>query len=122
MSELGPIGLAVLLWLLWRMLRLAGKVRRTIGDLSAEGKALGIGFTVTIIAMALGNLYGSPFTEGSVMANFWILCGLMERYAAQCQRPAASADVQPVEDPYLAIARRFPLAARIAPGRCAPRY
>jgi O-antigen ligase len=121
MSELGPIGLAVLLWLLWRMLRLAGKVRRTIGDLSAEGKALGIGFTVTIIAMALGNLYGSPFTEGSVMANFWILCGLMERYAAQCQRPVASASVQPVEDPYLAISRRFPLAARIAPGRSAPR-
>ncbi len=117
MSELGPAGLAVLLWLLWRMQRLAAKVRRSIGHLSAEGKALGVGFTVTIIAMALGNLYGSPFTEGSVMANFWILCGLMEHYAAQHQRLAVRPDAQQAEDPHTEISRRFPLATRIAPGR-----
>jgi hypothetical protein len=29
--------------------------------------------------------------------------------------------MQPVEDPHVAISRRFPLAARIAPGRYAPR-
>jgi hypothetical protein len=119
MSELGPFGLAALAWLLWRMLRLAGKVRRAMGPVSAEGKALGIGFTVTVIAMAIGNLYGSPFTEGSVMANFWVLCGLMERYAALCRQPAARPGAQAAEDPYVAISRRFPLAARIAPGRVA---
>lgn len=117
MSELGPMGLAVLLWLLWRMLRLAARVRRTVGHLSAEGKALGIGFTVTVIAMALGNLYGSPFTEGSVMANFWILCALVERYATLSGHAAATSAETATENPYAAIARRFPLAARIMPGR-----
>ncbi len=116
MSELGPFGLAALAWLLWRMLRLAGKVRRSIGEASAESKALGIGFTVSVVAMALGNLYGSPFTEGSVMANFWILCGLLEHYARFGPGMAgAAAPVAPAAE--TAIAARFPLAARAAPGR-----
>lgn len=118
LAELGPLGLAALLWLLWRMLRLANRVRRIAGPLSPEAKALGIGFTVTIVAMALGNLYGSPFAEGSVMANFWILCGLMEHYAAQLrQRVDASTVVPSAIDPVADIGRRFPLAARMAPGR-----
>ena len=117
MSELGPFGLAALMWLLWRMWRLAGRVRAAIGGVSAEAKALGIGFTVTIVAMALGNLYGSPFTEGSVMANFWILCGLMEHYARQVRSPVAATAATPVGGLRAGIAERFPMAARIAPGR-----
>lgn len=117
-AELGPLGLAALLWLLWRVLRLANRVRRTAGPLSPEAKALGIGFTVTIVAMALGNFYGSPFAEGSVMANFWILCGLMEHYAAQLrQQVDAPTTARSVIDPVADIGRRFPLAARVAPGR-----
>lgn len=117
MSELGPFGLAALLWLLWRMLRLAFKVQRSIGHVSAEAKALGIGFSVTVVAMALGNLYGSPFTEGSVMANFWILCGLMEHYALRTPEAAIATAATPAGDRDAAVATRFPLAARIAPGR-----
>jgi O-antigen ligase len=118
LAELGPLGLGALLWLLWRTLRLANRVRRTAGPLNPEAKALGIGFTVTIIAMAMGNLYGSPFAEGSVMANFWILCGLMEHYTAQLRRRAdASTADAPAPDPLRAIGSRFPLAARMAPGR-----
>lgn len=116
MSELGPLGLAALLWLLWRMLRLAGKVRRAIGKVDAESKALGIGFTVSVVAMALGNLYGSPFTEGAVMANFWILCGLLEHYALS-RRNAATAPAADAIAPHAAIGARFPMAARAAPGR-----
>jgi hypothetical protein len=121
MSELGPFGLAALAWLLWRMLRLAGKVRRATAGIDAEAKALGIGFTITVVAMALGNLYGSPFTEGSVMANFWILCGLMEHYAldrASTTAPAGAVAPAPMSaGNRAAIAARFPMAARIAPGR-----
>jgi O-antigen ligase len=117
LAELGPLGLAALLWLLWRMWRLATRMRREIGHISAEDKALGIGFSVTVIAMALGNLYGSPFTEGSVMANFWILCGLCEHYLS-VKRKAGMAMVAPAPvDRVDDISRRFPLAARIAPGR-----
>lgn len=118
LAELGPLGLAALLWLLWRVWRLAGVVRRSIGNLDAESRALGIGFSVTVIAMAMGNLYGSPFSEGSVMTNFWILCGLMEHYAALKRAGADRGAVQADGiAPHAAIARRFPLAARIDPGR-----
>lgn len=120
MSELGPFGLAALAWLLWRMLRLSNKVRRSTAHISAEAKALGIGFTVTVVAMALGNMYGSPFTEGSVMSNFWILCGLMEHYALENQQRTASPVATVMQDPRAAIASRFPMAARIAPGRYRP--
>lgn len=118
LAELGPLGLAALLWLLWRMWRLAGVVRRSIGNLDAESKALGIGFSVSVIAMAMGNLYGSPFSEGSVMTNFWILCGLMEHYATLKRASASHGAVQADGNTqYTTIARRFPLAARIDPGR-----
>lgn len=118
LAELGPLGLAALLWLLWRMWRLAAVVRRSIGNLDAESRALGVGFSVTVIAMAMGNLYGSPFSEGSVMTNFWILCGLMEHYAALKRAGAGQGAVQADGNtPHATIARRFPLAARIDPGR-----
>lgn len=120
MSELGPFGLAALAWLLWRMLRLSGKVRRATAHISAEAKALGIGFTVTIVAMALGNLYGSPFAEGAVMSNFWILCGLMEHYAAQKRQGTVAPAATEMQDRHAGIASRFPMAARIAPGRYRP--
>src|SRR5690606_19148912 len=116
MSELGPLGLAALLWLMWRIWRLAGRVRRALAEVSAEARALGIGFTVTVVAMGLGNLYGSPFTEGAVMGNFWILCGLMEHYALD-RLPATAGAAAPVPAIDAGIATRFPMAARIAPGR-----
>lgn len=118
LAQLGPLGLAALLWLLWRMWRLAGLVRRSIGNMDPESKALGIGFSVTVIAMALGNLYGSPFSEGSVMTNFWILCGLMEHYAGLKRARMTKATGHAAEGSVDAtIAQRFPLAARIDPGR-----
>jgi O-antigen ligase len=120
LSECGPLGLLALLWLLWRMLRLALALRRS-GDASdTELQALGMGFTVSVIAMAMGNLYGSPFHEGLVMANFWIMCGLVERYSLLKRHAAMAAakvdDTRPVAIPQ-AIAGRYPLSERILPGR-----
>lgn len=76
--ECGVLGLAALLWLIFRMFSLASMLRRIAVD--DESRALAIGFTVAVLCMAFGNLYGSPFLEGSVMGDFWILCGLLERY------------------------------------------
>ncbi|MGV8940233.1 MAG: O-antigen ligase family protein [Lysobacter sp.] len=113
LAECGPLGLLALLWLLWRLLRLGFNVSRSSGD--AESRVLGIGFTATVVAMAMGNLYGSPFHEGLVMADFWILCGLIERYNVLKRQIA----VQPVDDTSLlsSIYERFPLAEHISPGR-----
>jgi O-antigen ligase len=120
LAELGPLGLAAMLWLLWRMLRLALALRRSGDDSDHEVKALGMGFTVAVIAMAMGNLYGSPFHEGLVMANFWIMCGLVERYTL-LKRHAAIAAAKTSDTPRVdvaqAIAGRYPLSERILPGR-----
>ncbi len=120
LAECGPLGLIALLWVLWRMLRLALALRRSGDEADVEVKALGLGFTVAVIAMAMGNLYGSPFHEGLVMANFWIMCGLVERYTL-LKRRAVLAAHREADTPRIAlteaIAGRYPLSERVLPGR-----
>ena len=119
LSEYGPVGLGVLFWLFWRLWRLRQTVERSASEEDVEAKALAIGFTLAVVAMTLGNMYGSRLFNGTMMASFWILCGLMERYAA-LQRAAATTDRQLVpsaETLATEAPHRFPLAARIMPGR-----
>ena len=123
LAEYGPLGIAALLWLLWRMLKLGLVIRRSAPPADTEAKALGIGFTVAVICMALGNMYGSPFFEGPVMANFWALCGLMEHYASlKRQARSDSGPTQSAQDQQdlNSMGARFPLASRAQPGRYAP--
>ena len=115
LAECGPLGLAMMLWLLWRLWGLALNLRRAAGNLP-EARAFALGFTVTVIAMAVGNMYGSPYGEGLVMYNFWILCGLLERYGiAQAHAAALLATDTPPQHA-AAVGARFPLAARALPG------
>lgn len=119
LAECGPLGVLAVLWLLWRLLRLALATRWSGGPEDVEARALGIGFTVAILAMALGNVYGSPLLDGLVMGNFWILCGLLEHYAL-LKRHAAVAALHPApRQPSLVtrVGSRFPLASRVFPGR-----
>ncbi|GAP66370.1 O-antigen polymerase [Mizugakiibacter sediminis] len=78
LAECGIQGLVALLVLAAALLRLARRARRQALD--AESRTLAWGFSVCTICMLLGNLYGSPFLEGSVMGDYWILCALTERY------------------------------------------
>lgn len=116
-AELGPQGLFALLIVIFAMLRLAAFVNTRASDSGdIERIALARGFGMMIIAMALGNLYGSPFSEGSVMANFWILCGLMERYT-QLKGTSAKSVSGATENHFSrhAIGEKFPLARRVLP-------
>lgn len=113
LAECGPLGLLALLWVFWRLWRLAGWLRRS-GSSKAEDRALERGFTLAVVSMALGNMYGSPFFDSLIMANFWILCGLMERYG-NIREHAAQAIVENAERS-LPLGLRFPLAARALPG------
>lgn len=121
LAEFGPIGLAALFWLLWRLWRLTRDVERSVPEGDSISRALAVGFTVAVLAMAMGNLYGSRLFSGTMMANFWILCGLMERYAAlkQAESTTTATDlVQAGESPVPgSMGDRFPLAARVSPGR-----
>jgi O-antigen ligase len=73
----GALALGVLLialfFLGWRTER--------IND-SPEAKILGVGYMASVIAVILGNLYGSRFFDGDVMGNFWILTALVARYGS----------------------------------------
>lgn len=117
LAECGPFGLAMMLWLLWRLLALTRRLRLTARSVaSPEAHALAVGSTVTVVCMAAGNLFGSPFFSALVMNSFWVLCGLVERYGtalAYAAKPRA-ADSRPAH--LTGIETRFPLAARALPG------
>jgi hypothetical protein len=124
LAECGLLGIGALLYLLWRMLRMGIGFTRAVPRSDAEAKALSLGFILMVVSAAMGNIYGSPFFEGAVMANVWVLCGLMEHYIALKRRSAAAANESATADALsvpaaasMRIGERFPLAARIAPGR-----
>ncbi|HEY5971941.1 MAG TPA: O-antigen ligase family protein [Pseudoxanthomonas sp.] len=120
LAELGPVGLAVLLWFLWRLWRLSRKVEASVPRDDSLGLALAMGFTMAVLAFAMGNLYGSRIFSGTMTANFWILCALMERYAALTQATAKAGSTGMAvagADESTVLGGRFPLAARILPGR-----
>lgn len=77
LAEAGLQGLLALLLLVFALWRLSGRLVREASD--HEGLALALGFRVAVIAMALGNIYGSPFSEGTVMGIFWALAAILER-------------------------------------------
>jgi O-antigen ligase len=82
---LGPVATLTLIFGLWRLGRRVEKV-----DASDESKLLGVGFTMSVIAVALGNVYGSRFLDGDVMGNFWILAGIVARYHALAKQASAA--------------------------------
>ena len=117
LAECGPLGVAALLWLLWRLLRLALAVRWSGGASDVEATALGVGFTVAVLSMALGNVYGTPFLDGLVMGKLLDpvrAAGALRVAQAPCRhgcrngRRAAWKSASPSR-----IGERFPLAAQI---------
>ncbi len=114
-AESGPQGLAALLFLMWSlMFRLVAFLRRNTPPEDSEVRALVLGFTVCTLCMALGGIYGSPTLEGAVMAPYWALCGLLERYI---HLKMMQTDVRKPVHRDAKIDDKFPLAAHILPGR-----
>jgi O-antigen ligase len=115
LTECGPQGLLGLL-LVFRALFQASKfMRKSAPAENSEARALAYGFTITTLCLAVGNFYGSPFFEGTVIGDYWILAGLLERYFV-----LLNAGSEPVAEPAIAARpdplARFPLAARTLPG------
>ena len=117
LAECGPLGLLALLWVFWRLWRLARWLRHSSGTAAPQSRAFELGFTLAVVSMALGNMYGSPFFDSLIMANFWILCGLMERYGTIKAHAALVVATygSPQPDP---VGPRFPLAARAMATNC----
>ena len=118
LAETGPQGLVALLFLMGSLFfRLAKFIRQKVPQDDPEAKALAIGFTVCTLCMALGGIYGSPTLEGSVMAPYWALCGLLERYVHLKMQSADDSAGPTIEVLEPSIEERFPLQIHIEPGR-----
>jgi hypothetical protein len=114
LAECGPFGLFTLLFLFYSAFKLARFLRKNTPDEEPETKALTIGFSICTLCMVLGGIYGSPTLEGAVMAPYWAMCGLLERYIHLKKMNTGQAVV---ETRPMTFAERFPLAAHILPGR-----
>jgi hypothetical protein len=113
--ECNPLGLLSLLYLVYTLFRLSSWLRANRPPDDPEMFALSLGFTLCTLNMALGGIYGSPTLEASVMAPYWALAGLLERYThLKMQSREETAPAAPAGD---SLADRFPLATHIAPGR-----
>ncbi len=112
-AEAGLLGPVATLVLLAGLLLLARRVERL--DKRPESRMLGIGFGLSVLAVAMGNIYGSRFLDGDVMGNFWALAGLVARYytlSAQAKRVAATEAVKAGELGAPAPAWQLPSSAR----------
>ena len=120
LCENGPQCLLAFLFVIFTLFRVAAFVRKNMPPDDPEGRALGYGFTIATLCMAIGGLYGSPTFEGAVMGPYWALCGLLERYTHLKMMEANKIvdDAAPPLEP--SLADRFPLAAHILPGKVRP--
>ncbi len=114
LAECGPQGLLAFLYLLWSVFRLTRFLRQNAPRGDTEAQALTIGFTAASLCMVMGGIYGSPLLrEGSVMAPYWALAGLLERYINLKMQSASSPGG---EAPRKAeLVERFPLAVYTQP-------
>lgn len=112
LAEYGPHGLLALFLLIRACFSLAKFLRDNAHPEDPDDQALAIGFTVTTVCTVLGNIYGSRFLDGAIMAPYWALCGLLERnvYLKQAER-GATEDAGGPREP--TIEERFPLAALV---------
>lgn len=111
LAECGPLGLMALLWVFWRLWQLTRRLRRSPAAARPEMRTFELGFTLAVVSAALGNMYGSVFFDSVIMSNFWILCGLMERYGSIKAHAAQLVDTHTNPRP-VPVSQRFPLADR----------
>jgi O-antigen ligase len=94
LAEMGWQGLAGMLLVIGGLFSLGIRVLWNASD--ETDRLLGIGYTSCVLAMALSNIYGSPFFYGPVMGNFWALSGIVARYhALRREQAAGEADAAP---------------------------
>jgi O-antigen ligase len=114
LAEEGPQGLIALLFVFFSCFKVAAFVRKNTAPDDHEGRALALGFTISTVCMCMGGIYGSPHFEGAVMAPYWAMCGLLERYTHLKMQRAGQ---KPADAPRQAtLVDRFPLAVHIRPG------
>jgi O-antigen ligase len=116
LCENGPQTLLAFILVLFTLFKIASFVRKNLPPDDPEAFALGWGFTIATLCVALGGLYGSPIFEGPVMGPYWALAGLLERYTHLKMKTAEVPATEAVPAGP-SLVDRFPLAAYILPGK-----
>jgi O-antigen ligase len=109
LAETGPQGLVTYLLFLLALFRLAKYLRMHSPRDDHEMVALSLGFTVTTVCVLMGQIYGSPTFEGSVLGMYWALCGLLERYVQFKMKKVAAV----VTEAEATMHERFPLSVHL---------
>lgn len=80
-TEAGYLGLIAFLSLLYGFFAIGRRLYRAgLETDNQQAAVLGMGFSVSALAVALSNVTSSTFQSGEVMANYWILAALVSRY------------------------------------------
>lgn len=81
-TEAGYIGLIAFLSLLIGFFSIGRRLYRAgLETDNLEAEILGLGFSISALAVAMSNVTSSTFQSGEVMANYWIMAALVSRYA-----------------------------------------
>ena len=101
-AEAGILGGFAYLLLMFGFYSVGLRVLRFRDD--PEARAFGYGYVMCVTGLILGNIYNSLFYSGEVMGNFWIMTGLMTRYAyllerdAEAEKEATTVPGEPEQD------------------------
>ena len=76
LGEMGVVGLALFVWLLWRCWSLALEGVRRARD--RADRQLALGLAAATLAMAVSCAFGDRFFNGLIAGNFWIACALVD--------------------------------------------
>ncbi len=81
-TEAGYLGLIAFLSLLYGFFAVGRRLYRAGKETNnPEATVLGLGFSISAIAVAMSNVTSSTFQSGEVMANYWVMAALVSRYA-----------------------------------------
>lgn len=81
-TEAGYLGLISFLSLLFGFFAVGRRLYRAGNETgNQEAALLGLGFSISAMAVAMSNITSSTFQSGEVMANYWIMAALVSRYA-----------------------------------------
>jgi O-antigen ligase len=98
LSEMGALGLALFIWLLWKAWRLGDDGVRRARD--AFDRSLAVGLCGAVVTMAVSCAFGDRFFNVIISSGFWILLALVDHQVQS----------EPAAEPALAVvprARRF---------------
>lgn len=76
-AEAGIQGLLVFLCILYAFFRLGTRLARL--DNPPAARVFGLAVCMVVLAIVLGNVFSSTFAFGEIMANVWVLFGLLSR-------------------------------------------